>query len=119
VRVGRLSFCQHNNEFYNSERIEKIYQFIKENYHRNIKVEEVAGLVNMSVILLSRLIKQRTGKSFIGFLKSINTVPLLNSEPISLGSKMCIDQTNCTLPATDMLIFLGRFKEYKISLNLL
>lgn len=65
--LTNMSF-QHNNEFYNSERIEKIYQFLKENYHRKIKVEEVADLVNMSVISLSRLIKQRTGKSFIEFL---------------------------------------------------
>jgi AraC-like DNA-binding protein len=62
-----MSF-QHQNDFYNSERIEKAYHFLKENYHRKIKIEEVAALLNMSVISLSRLIKQRTGKSFIEFL---------------------------------------------------
>jgi AraC-like DNA-binding protein len=65
--LTNMSF-QHQNDFYNSERIEKVYHFLKENYHRKIKIEEVAALLNMSVISLSRLIKQRTGKSFIEFL---------------------------------------------------
>ena len=65
--LTNMSF-QHQNDFYNSERIEKVYHFLKENYHRKIKIEEVAELLNMSVISLSRLIKQRTGKSFIEFL---------------------------------------------------
>ncbi len=59
---------QQQNDFYNSERIEKVYTFLKENHHRKIKIEEVAELVNMSVISLSRLTKQRTGKSFMEFL---------------------------------------------------
>jgi len=59
---------QHQNDFYNSERIEKVYTFLIENHHRKIKIEEVAELVNMSVISLSRLTKQRTGKSFMEFL---------------------------------------------------
>ena len=65
--LTNMSF-QHQNDFFNSERIEKVYHFLKENYHRKIKIEEVAQLVNMSIISLSRLIKQRTGKSFIEFL---------------------------------------------------
>lgn len=65
--LTNMSF-QHQNDFYNSERIEKVYHFLQENYQRKIKIEEVAALLNMSVISLSRLIKQRTGKSFIEFL---------------------------------------------------
>ena len=65
--LTNMSF-QHQNDFYNSERIEKVYHFLNENYHRKIKIEEVAQLLSMSVISLSRLIKQRTGKSFIEFL---------------------------------------------------
>ena len=65
--LTNMSF-QHQNDFYNSVRIEKVYHFLQENYQRKIKIEEVAALLNMSVISLSRLIKQRTGKSFIEFL---------------------------------------------------
>lgn len=58
----------HNNDFHRSERVEIIYSFLKANYQRKMRIEEVADLVSMSVISLSRLIKQSTGKSFIEFL---------------------------------------------------
>ena len=61
----------HQNDFINSERIEKIYNFLKDNFQHKIKIEEAAELVNMSVISLSRLIKKRTGKSFVEFLIAI------------------------------------------------
>lgn len=58
-------------DFYNSEKIETIYYFIQKNYHRRISLNEIAAEVNMTVISFSRLIKQRTGKSFIDFLNEI------------------------------------------------
>ena len=62
---------QRANDFYNSESIEKMYNYIKENYNKKIKLEEVAKLLNMSVISFTRLIKQHTGKSFIDFLNEM------------------------------------------------
>jgi len=56
------------SDFANSERIKKVYQFIAQNYQDKIKVEQVAEMLNMTETTLSRLIKQRTGKSFIDFL---------------------------------------------------
>ncbi|HEY3373248.1 MAG TPA: AraC family transcriptional regulator [Prolixibacteraceae bacterium] len=57
-----------NSDFANSDRIKKVYQYIELNYQEKIKVEEVAQLLHMTEITLSRLMKQRTGKSFIDFL---------------------------------------------------
>ena len=57
--------------FQNSEKIKKIYRYIQENYHKKIKVEEVADLVDLSVVSFSRLIKLRTGKTFIDFLNEL------------------------------------------------
>jgi len=68
--LTNMSF-QHKNDFHNSERIEKVYKFVKENYEQKLKVEDAANLVNMSVVAFSRLIKQRTGKSFIDFVNEI------------------------------------------------
>ena len=65
--LTHLSFSP-KSDFHNNERLERVYRFLKENYQRKIKIEEVAGLVNMSVISLSRLVKQSTGKSFMEFL---------------------------------------------------
>jgi AraC-like DNA-binding protein len=65
--LTHMAFAR-KNDFHSSQRIEIIYRFLKDNYQRRIKIEEVAGLVNMSVISLSRLIKKSTGKSFKEFL---------------------------------------------------
>lgn len=68
--LTNISF-QKSNDFFNSDRIEKIYNFVKENYSKKIMLEEAAGLLNMSVVSFSRFIKQRTGKSFVDFLNEI------------------------------------------------
>ncbi|HAH22455.1 MAG TPA: AraC family transcriptional regulator [Prolixibacteraceae bacterium] len=52
----------------NSDRIKKVYEYIERNYQEKIKVEEVADLLHMTETTLSRLMRQRTGKSFIDFL---------------------------------------------------
>jgi hypothetical protein len=45
---------QRQNDFHNSKRIEKVYNYIKENYNRRLKVEDAAQLINMSVVSFSR-----------------------------------------------------------------
>ncbi|GAF04099.1 helix-turn-helix domain-containing protein [Saccharicrinis fermentans] len=62
---------QRQSDFHNSERIETVYNYIKENYAQKLKVEDAAQLINMSVVSFSRLIKQRTGKSFVDFVNEI------------------------------------------------
>lgn len=52
----------------NNDRFRIVCQHIAQNYHEKIKVEQVAKLLNMTETTLSRLMKQRTGKSFIDFL---------------------------------------------------
>lgn len=68
--LTNISF-QKGNEFHNSERIEKIYNYVRENFNKRIMLEAAADMLNMSVVSFSRLIKQRTGKSFIEFVNEI------------------------------------------------
>ena len=68
--LTNISF-QHNNDFHNSERIEKIYNFVRSNFNKRIMLEDAAAMLNMSVVSFSRLIKQRTGKSFVEFVNEI------------------------------------------------
>lgn len=56
------------SDFDNNSQIKKVFEYIAENYQEKIKVEELARLVNMTETTLSRLIKRRTGKSFITYL---------------------------------------------------
>jgi AraC-like DNA-binding protein len=68
--LSNASF-QRANDFYNSENIEKMYNYIKENYNKKIRLEDLAQLLNMSVVSFTRLIKQQTGKTFIDFLNEM------------------------------------------------
>lgn len=68
--LTNLSFDD-QNDFHNSDRIEKIFKYVKENYQNKIRVEDAAKKINMSVISFSRLIKQRTGKTFVEFVNEL------------------------------------------------
>lgn len=68
--LTNISF-QQKNDFHNSKRIEIIYNYITENYKEKIKLNEMAEMVNMTVISFGRLIKQRTGKPFIDFVNEV------------------------------------------------
>lgn len=68
--LTNISF-QQKNDFHNSKKIEIIYKFITENYKEKIKLNDMAEMVNMTVISFGRLIKQRTGKPFIDFVNEI------------------------------------------------
>lgn len=68
--LTNLSF-QKTDDFQNSQRIEKLYNFVKDNFRNKIKLDEAAQLLNMSTVSFTRFIKQRTGKSFIDFVNEI------------------------------------------------
>ncbi|MDO5980259.1 AraC family transcriptional regulator [Flavivirga spongiicola] len=68
--LTNISF-EDQNDFHNSKRIEKVYNYVKENYHTKIKVQDAASIINMTTISFSRLIKQRTGKTFIDFVNDL------------------------------------------------
>lgn len=68
--LTNLSF-QKTDDFQNSQRIEKIYNFVKDNFRNKIKLDEASQLLNMSTVSFTRFIKQRTGKSFIEFVNEI------------------------------------------------
>jgi AraC-like DNA-binding protein len=68
--LTNISF-ENQNDFFNSDRIEKAYNYIKSNYEKKIKVQDAAAYINMTVISFSRLIKQRTGKTFVEFLNEL------------------------------------------------
>lgn len=75
-----------NEQFnYNSRRIEKAFEYIHNNYSKQITLAEVAKITNMPETSFSRFLKKRTGKTFID---SINEIRIGHS------SRMLIDTTN-------------------------
>lgn len=70
------------SDFYNSDKIKQVCNYIEKNYQDKIKLNDIAEHINMTTITFSRFIKQRTGTTFIEFL---------NSYRISLATRMLIE----------------------------
>src|SRR5258708_489568 len=66
-----LSDVSFTNEHftYNSRRIEKAFEYMNSNYDKPVSLGELAKLVNMTEVSLSRFIKKKTVNTFIYSLK--------------------------------------------------
>jgi len=71
--------------FYNSRRIEKVFEYMNDNYNKQVSLAEVSRIANMPEASFSRFIKKRTGKTFIDSLNEIR---------LGHASRMLIDTTN-------------------------
>lgn len=69
---------------YNSRRIEKVFEYLNDNFHNQIALSKVAEIANMSEVSFSRFMKKRTGFSFIDSLNEIR---------LGHVSRMLIDTT--------------------------
>jgi len=81
-----LSDFSFSNEkfYYNSRRIERVFEHMNNNYNRQVTLAEVARIANMPEASFSRFIKKRTGKTFIDSLNEIR---------LGHASRMLIDST--------------------------
>ncbi|MDN5285310.1 MAG: helix-turn-helix protein [Mucilaginibacter sp.] len=73
------------NFYYNSRRIEKVFEYMNLNYTKPVTLAEVAKVANMTEASFSRFIKKRTGKTFIDSLNEIR---------LGHASRMLIDSTS-------------------------
>jgi AraC-like DNA-binding protein len=85
--IRTLSDASFTNEKfnYNSRRIEKVFEFMNDNYYKQVSLAEVSRIANMPEASFSRFIKKRTGKTFIDSLNEIR---------LGHASRMLIDTTN-------------------------
>lgn len=56
------------SDFTNSDQIRKVCEYIGKKYQEKIKVGDVANFLNMTETTLARLVKKRTGRSFVDFV---------------------------------------------------
>lgn len=71
-----------------TDRLDKIFQYILKNYHREIELEEVANLINMTRTSFCRFFKERTKRNFSSFLMDIrldNAAKLLSTTTKSVS----------------------------------
>ncbi len=69
---------------YNSRRIEKAFEYMNQNFQKNITLGEVSKLVNMTEVSFSRFFKKRTGITFMDSLLELR---------LGLASRLFIDTT--------------------------
>ncbi len=69
--LASRSFIQLDNKADEDPRINKVIEYLNRNYQQQVRLSDVASLVNMSEPSFCRFIKQRTSKSFVDFLTDI------------------------------------------------
>jgi AraC-like DNA-binding protein len=62
------SGTMNTNDFANSDQIKKVCEYIELNYQEKIQIKDVATWLNLTETTLSRLMKKRTGRSFVNFV---------------------------------------------------
>lgn len=79
---------QRNIKTYDGKRLNEVLEFTFHEYHRLIKLEEVAAVANLSVEAFCKYFKTRTRKTYISFLNEIrinNACKLLAEEDKSIA----------------------------------
>ncbi len=71
----------------NNERIDEVYQFVRDNFQRPITIAEVSALANMTASAFCRYFKKLGGKTFTKFVNEFRIVhacKLLAEQPLSI-----------------------------------
>jgi AraC-like DNA-binding protein len=71
VRVLASSSFAHYARKGESNRVQKVKQYISEHYARPLRLEEMAALVGMSPVAFSRFFRQRTGRTLSEYIVDI------------------------------------------------
>jgi len=72
------------DESSDSRRIQKVVNYLHENYQKEIRLIDVANHVNMSEVSFSRFMKKRTGKNYIEYLNDLR---------LGIASRYLVDTT--------------------------
>jgi len=99
-----------DNEYKNSIRIKKVYEYIHEHYTRKITLNEISELVNMSPVSFNRFIKKRTGKTFIEY---INDTRIGHASNLLIESDLSIGEIGFKCGFNNIAHFNRQFKKNK------
>lgn len=83
-RILATSTFANRDDSSESRRIQKVIDYLHENYQKEIHLADVAGHVNMSEVSFSRFMKKRTGKNYIEYLNDLR---------LGIASRHLIDTT--------------------------
>ena len=89
------------------ERINKVYQFIMDNYTKNPTLEQVSEVANMSTTAFCRYFKSHTNKTYTQFL---NEIKIGNGCKLLLDNKLSISQVCFEIGFNNFTHFNSQFK---------
>jgi len=96
-----------------SSRMNEVFDFVFNNYHREIRLEEVASLTNLAVNSFSRFFSQRTRKTFTSFL---NEVRLGQATKLLINQDKSVSEVCFAVGFNNLSNFNRQFKKtYKVS----
>ncbi|WP_281613072.1 AraC family transcriptional regulator [Flammeovirga sp. SubArs3] len=93
-----------------SERINKVYQFVLDNFHREIQLSEVAELSYLGISPFCRFFKKRTHKPFSQFL---NEVRIGHACKLLIENELSISQITYSCGFNSQTNFNRQFKKLK------
>lgn len=93
-----------------SSRMDKIYTFVLENYHRDISVQEVADIIHFAKGSFCRYFKQRTGKTFMDFLIEVR---IGNACKLLMENEMNVNEIAYACGYNNISNFFHQFKALK------
>lgn len=91
-----------------SNRLNKVYQYVVENYHQELTLEKAAAITNFSVPAFCRYFKKRTNKTFIHFL---NEIRIMHACRILIEEEQSVASICYTCGYSSVSYFIKKFKE--------
>ncbi|MGV8982012.1 AraC family transcriptional regulator [Clostridium sp.] len=92
------------------KKLQRIFEYVDENYMNDISAESVSSTCNMSYSYFSRFFKATVGKSFSNYL---NYVRITEGEKLLLSTSLNITEIAMEIGFTSSSYFIKQFKDYK------
>jgi AraC-like DNA-binding protein len=109
--LSDISFSNKETLSYSSRRVEKIMQYINNNFDRNITLNDAAKIAGMTEVAFSRFFKVRTGKTFV---ETLNDVRLGNASRMLIDTTQSISEVAYKCGFNNMSNFNRVFKKKKV-----
>lgn len=109
--LSNSSFSNKEILSYSSRRIERIMQYINNNFDSNITLNDAAKIAGMTEVALSRFFKLRTGKTFVD---TLNEVRLGNASRLLIDTTQSITEVAYKCGFNNMSNFNRLFKKKKV-----
>lgn len=92
----------------NFEKIEEVIQYVKVNYRKNISLNDVSGILNLSPEYFCRMFKKHTGQTFLEYL---NAIRLIHFHQDLLHTDYSVTDLMARNGITNYKVFIRTFKE--------